>query len=687
MRTGFLFVVVGASGVGKDTLIAGAMAALLPTGRYVQARRVITRGAGPGEDHEPVSEAEFARREAAGGFLHVWNAHGLRYGLPSSLRDELAAGRNVVANGSRAALHQLIGQVDKLVVVEVTAPANALRGRILERGRETAEQTEARLTRSVAPLPPGLDHATVVNDATVAEGVERLVEIFEAAASRMDLRRVPVSAGRANVAYLPADGTVVNAASYLDNGRIEIEGQGSSIRAAVHMLAPGWGLTDGEIGLSIEAFDRLGLPEGRSVAICRTPSPHSRALLRRKIDGGRLTSGEYENLFHDIVEDRYAESEVSAFLLKTIQTLDDEEVVSVARARNSFMPRIQWGAPIVVDKHSLGGIPGSRITLIVVPIVAAHGLLMPKTSSRAITSASGTADAMETVCRVDLDSDGVQRVVRETCACIAWNGRLNHSALDDVVNAITRPLGLDSNRWSVASILSKKWSAGSTHVVVDMPYGPRAKLKTLDQAQELGRLFEVVGAGLGLTVCAIPTDGSRAIGRGIGPALEVRDVRAVLENRPDAPDDLRAKALRFAARILSFDPAIGSEAAGLQRAQALLASGAAAAQFEAIIASQGAVEPVLPASLTHVVRASQGGTIMDVDGWRVAGIARRAGAPADKSAGIDLAVSVGSTVAAGAALYTIHATEATDLHAASAMAGEANGVTLQARVGDARLRA
>ncbi len=680
MRTGFLFVVVGASGVGKDTLIAGAMAALAPTGRYKQARRVITRPAGPGEDHEPVSTGEFAAREAQGEFLQTWDAHGLRYGLPASLRDELAAGRHVIANGSRAAVPQLAGQVDRLVVVEVTAPADTQRARILRRGREDAEKADARLVRSVAPLPPGLDHATVVNDASVAEGVERLVEVLETASSRMALRRVPVGAGRANVAFLPSDGTVVNAASYLDAGRIEVAGQRRSIRAAVHTLAPGWGLADGEIGLSTEAFDRLGLPEGQPVAICRTPSPHSRALLRRKIDGGRLAAEEYERLFRDIVEDRYTESEVSAFLLKTIQTLDDEEVVSVARARSRFMPRIQWDAPIVVDKHSLGGIPGSRITLIVVPIVAAHGLLMPKTSSRAITSASGTADAMETVCRVDLDSDGVRRVVRDTGGCIAWNGRLNHSALDDVVNAITRPLGLDSNRWSVASILSKKWSAGSTHVVVDMPFGPRAKLRTLAEAQELGRLFEVVGAGLGLTVCALPTDGSRAIGRGIGPALEVRDVQAVLDNRADAAPDLRDKALRFAARILSFDPAIGCEAVGLQRAKALLRSGAAAASFAAIVRSQGAVDPVLPARLTHVMRAAEDGTVLDVDGWRVAGIARRAGAPADKSAGIDLAVAVGSNVAAGEPLYTIHATEATDLHAASAMAAEDNGVAFRTRV-------
>lgn len=101
MKPGILFVIVGASGVGKDTLIAGAMTALAASGRYVACRRVITRAEGPGEDHEPISPEEFERRAAAGGFLHRWQAHGLSYGLPIELRAELEAGRHVVANGSR----------------------------------------------------------------------------------------------------------------------------------------------------------------------------------------------------------------------------------------------------------------------------------------------------------------------------------------------------------------------------------------------------------------------------------------------------------------------------------------------------------------------------------------------------------------------------------------------------------
>jgi len=186
MTPGTFFFVVGASGVGKDTLIAAAMAILAPGGRYVQARRVITRPAGPGEDHEPVSEAEFFRRAEAGGFLHVWEAHGLHYGLPARLRADLAAGRHVIANGSRASVPGLAGRVDRLVLVEITAPPERLRDRILQRGRESGDQVEERLLREVGRFPAGLRRVTVANDASIEEGASRLVAVLEREAGRQE---------------------------------------------------------------------------------------------------------------------------------------------------------------------------------------------------------------------------------------------------------------------------------------------------------------------------------------------------------------------------------------------------------------------------------------------------------------------------------------------------------------------
>lgn len=671
MRQGTFFLVVGPSGAGKDSLIDGARALLEPTGRYVFARRVVTRPAGsPGEDHEAATDEAFDAREAKGDFLITWGAHGLRYGLPAELKRLVEAGRNVIANGSRATIAALAARLPRFVVVEVTAPPDVLAARIAGRGRESGEAIAKRLSRTVEPRPEGVRATTICNDQSVEIGIERFIAAVEAAANTMRLRRLPLFAGRAHCAYLPAKGEIVNGFDYLGPGRVEISGVGASIRSNVQVVDSPALLGGDEIGLSAEAFDELNLPEGSEVTLRRTPSPESRAALTRKIQGGELTETQYHTLIRDIVEARYPDGEVAAFLVAATQKLSDDEVIALARVRSRFAQKITWPDKIVVDKHSMGGIPGSRITLIVVPIVAAHGaFLMPKTSSRAITSAAGTADAMEALARVELNPAELRACVEKARGCIAWNGRLNHSVVDDVMNAITRPLGIDSNRWSVASILSKKLTAGSTHVIVDLPYGPRAKLKSEAEAAELAQLFETVGAGLDLVVNAFPTDGSRPIGRGIGPALECRDVGWVLDNDPQAPVDLVEKALFFASRILAWDPALGSVAAGRERAEGLLRLGAARAAFERIIDAQGRREPpVAPGLLVHTVRSPKAGVITEIDGWAVAGIARRAGAPFDKAAGIDLRRHVGDRVAAGDPLFAIHASASSDLDEAKAMA-------------------
>jgi len=546
--------------------------------------------------------------------------------------------------------------------------------RIALRGREAGDGIAARLARRVDPFPAGVEVARVLNDASADLGIEHLVAALEAAASRLSLRRMPVHAGREHIAYLPAGGTPVSAFGYGGRGNVEVLAGTASVRARVHVLDFPELLGNGEIGLSQEAFTELGLPEGSEVTIRRTPSPESRRALTDKIRGEELDESQYDLLVRDIIEGRYPDGEVAAFLVAATQKLSDAEVLALARVRTRYAEPIRWNEKIVVDKHSMGGIPGSRITLIVVPIIAAHGLAMPKTSSRAITSAAGTADAMETVARVDLTPDQVRHTVMQARACIAWNGRLNHSVVDDVMNAITRPLGIDSNRWSVASILSKKLTAGSTHVIVDLPFGPRAKLKTEAQANELAALFESVGAGLGLTVRAFATDGSGPIGRGIGPALEVRDVGWVLDSHPDAPADLREKALFFASQILAWDPAVGSVEEGRRIAETLLRSGAARTAFERIVDAQGRRDkPVLPSALVHTVSSRRAGVISGIDGWVIAGIARRAGAPLDKGAGIDLLCPIGSLVEVGDPLFRIHAATQTDLEAATELAEHDNG--------------
>jgi thymidine phosphorylase len=324
--------------------------------------------------------------------------------------------------------------------VEIWAPDEVLAARIEARGRESGAAVAARLARRVPLQPPeGVEVIRVTNDSSIQTGIARFILALEQRAAQFRLRRFPVDTGRRHTAFVPRHSSLIETAGFLGAGRIEIDDGGTTIRSEIALTEADAGLAPDELGLSVDAFAEFARPEGTLVTFRRTPSPASRDALRRKIAGGELGEDDYETVVRDIVAGRYPDAEVAGFLVAANRSLSDAEVLALARVRARFARAMTWDEPIVVDKHSMGGIPGSRITLIVVPLVAAHGLLMPKTSSRAITSAAGTADAMETLARVDLTAEEVRATVARARGCIAWNGRLSHSALDDVMNAITRP--------------------------------------------------------------------------------------------------------------------------------------------------------------------------------------------------------------------------------------------------------
>ena len=484
------------------------------------------------------------------------------------------------------------------------------------------------------------------------------------------LARLAIDTWREPVAYLNRACTDYAAESLLGPRKVEVAGGGRTVTCALNLVDDAALVAPDALALSAHAFEILGVEEGAPVAIRRAPEPASRPALRARIAGRRLSDAEVDAVVEDMVAGRYAGRETAGFLVAAAQSLDDDEVIAFTRARAERSATIVWPDEIVVDKHSMGGIPGTRVTMVTVPIVIAHGLTIPKAASRAITSPAGTADAMEVLARVDLDAGEVRRVVGEVGGCIVWNGRLSHSPIDDVMNAVTRPLGIVSDRLSVSSILSKKAALGVTHVVFDIPVGPTAKVATRAEADALARLFTVTAEGLGIGAACEITDGSQPIGRGVGPALEARDVAKVLAGDTDAPEDLRDKALMLAARVL----ALGGAADPRQRAEALLRSGEAARAMERLIDAQGRnPAPPGPGALTREVAAARGGTVAAIDCYRIAGIARRAGAPSEKSAGIDLFKMQGDRVEAGEPLYRIHAAEQADLVEAAGYAEQGSG--------------
>ncbi|UCE88345.1 MAG: thymidine phosphorylase family protein [Pseudomonadota bacterium] len=507
------------------------------------------------------------------------------------------------------------------------------------------------------------------NGEPTAVGVERH--------KTLRLRPVAIDTYRENVAYMHRECAIYRAEGFQALSKIEINADRRHVLAVLNVVDDVTIVGTDELGLSEQAFEQLGLDAGSMVSVSQAEPPRSMECVRRKISGERLELDDFHAIARDITESRYSKMEMAAFLVAASETgLDREEVLNLTRAMVESGERLDWDEPLVADKHCIGGIPGNRTSMLVVPIVAAHGMLIPKTSSRAITSPAGTSDTMEVLARVDLSPRRLHDIVRKQRGCLAWGGTARLAPVDDMLISVERPLGIDSSSQLVASILAKKIAAGSTHLMIDMPVGPTAKVRHMREALALRKLFEFVGDRLGLHVQVIITDGRQPVGNGIGPVLEARDVMQVLENHPDAPADLRQKALRLAGRVLEFDPDVrGGD--GFNIARDILDSGRALAKMKNIIEAQGAqAERYQLGGLSFEMNAPRSGVVTGIDNYRMARIARLAGAPLDKGAGVELLRKLGDEVEAGDVLYRVHAEFQADFDFARALAGRNNGYTI-----------
>jgi thymidine phosphorylase len=201
-------------------------------------------------------------------------------------------------------------------------------------------------------------------------------------------------------------------------------------------------------------------------------------------------------------------------------------------------------------------------------------------------------------------------------------------------------------------VLSKKIAAGSTHVVLDVPIGPTAKVRTQVAAEVLARNLGLVAAAFNLHARVVYTDGTQPVGRGIGPALEARDVLAVLQNAPSAPADLRDKAVALAGVVLDL---AGRGNGGAGEAAAVLGDGRAWRKFQAICEAQGGMRTPPVAAYRQDIVAVADGVVSAIDNRKIARVAKLAGAPEDKAAGVEMHARLGTPVSRGQPLYTIHA--------------------------------
>lgn len=410
-----------------------------------------------------------------------------------------------------------------------------------------------------------------------------------------------------------------------------------------------------QVALSEEAWRLLGVEEGAPLEVRHAPTLESISSVRRRVYGSRLDAAALTEIVRDVAAGRYTDVHLAAFLTAaSALPLDHAETVALTRAMVDVGQRLTWPAEMVVDKHSVGGLPGNRTTPIVVAILAACGLMTPKTSSRAITSPAGTADTMETLAPVELDLAAMRRVVEAEGGCVVWGGAVSLSPTDDIFIRVERVLDIDTEGQLVASVLSKKIAAGSNHIVLDLPVGPTAKVRSEEAGRRLAESLSVVAAEFGVKTRCVITDGSQPVGRGIGPALEAFDVLAVLQGAAGAPYDLRERACVLAAAALEL-AGTARAGAGLALAEATLDDGRAWAKFQRICEAQGGLRTPPKAPLTAELTARRPGRVVQINNRQIATLAKLAGAPERKSAGLRLAVRLGDEVAAGQPVLTLHA--------------------------------
>jgi thymidine phosphorylase len=414
-------------------------------------------------------------------------------------------------------------------------------------------------------------------------------------------------------------------------------------------------LASDEVGLSEAAWQHLNVADGDELSVRHASPVESLSKMRHRIYGHRLDSAAFSAILSDIVKGRYSDVHLSAFVTGCAALpLDDRETVELTRVMVDVGDRLSWNTAPIVDKHSVGGLPGNRTTPIIVAIIAAHGLTMPKTSSRAITSPAGTADSMETLAPVDLDLATIRRVVEQEHGCIAWGGSVRLSPADDILIRIERALDLDTEGQLIASVLSKKIAAGATHLVLDIPVGPTAKIRSNEAAEALSKRLVETAAAFGIAARVLLTDGSQPVGHGIGPALEAHDVLAVLKNAADAAVDLRERAVKLAGILLELGGG-AAEGAGERLAAQTLADGRAWAKFQRICEAQGGMRVPGFAKHRHPLLAQRSGQIGRMNNRKLAQLAKLAGAPDSKTAGVDMHLKLGAQVQVGAPLCTVHA--------------------------------
>ncbi|MBK8845889.1 MAG: thymidine phosphorylase family protein [Bacteroidetes bacterium] len=470
----------------------------------------------------------------------------------------------------------------------------------------------------------------------------------------LKIKNLGIDTYRENIIFMRSDCNISLSEGFAALTRLVVRCADKNIVATLNVIHSDL-IQPGEAGLSMEAIKRLEAKEGDLISISHLQPISSVRQVRAKMYGGELNENELEEIIIDISKGHYSNIELSAFITSTSgNRLSLNEIKGLTRAMIRSGNKLKWNGQLVYDKHCVGGLPGNRTTPIVISIVAAAGLTIPKTSSRAITSPAGTADTMEVMTNVELSMLQMKNVVNEQNACFVWGGSVNLSPADDILISVGKALDVDSEGQMIASVLSKKAAAGSTHVVLDIPVGKTAKVRTNGDALQLKKHFEQVAEAIGLHVKVLITNGSQPIGKGIGPALEAMDVLRVLRNASNAPEDLKQRALFLAGELLELSGKTET-GKGMQEANRILENGSAYKKFIAICNAQGRFTEPEYAAFKLDALAERSGLVTEINCRTLAKVAKLAGAPKSPKAGVLFQSPLGKQINIGDVLFTIYA--------------------------------
>ncbi len=387
--------------------------------------------------------------------------------------------------------------------------------------------------------------------------------------------------------------------------------------------------------------------------------------IKKKLIGKSLSYNEIFSIMDEIAHERLSPVLTTYFAAAGFtEGFNDVELYHLTRAMVATGPRLHFHG-IVADKHSTGGVAGTRTTMIVVPIIAAAGFQIPKTSSRAITSPAGTADTMEVVAPVTFTPKHIERLVERVGGCIVWGGHLGLAPADDIIIQVEQPLAFESFDKIIVSIMAKKVASGATHLVLDIPVGPTMKIAHFKDAEIIAKKFTFLAKKFHMKVVVDTNEIRQNAGRGIGPVLEARDVFEVLEQHKDRPLALEAKALRLSGKLLNLcfaDSPEKSHLIGEEVAKDVLTSGKALAKMREIIKAQGGNPDVTSSQLTpakfhHGLQAKHSGRIARIDNKHITVICRILGCPTDKKAGMYLNRKLEETVHKGDILCTLYSSD------------------------------